>query len=78
MLEQSWRLGGASPAEIGALEAFAADPSLRAVTVSSHEVYGPHRPPSGAIVYFQEADARVGLITKYSTVDAYEYSSQRT
>src|SRR6185503_6987315 len=31
VLEQSWRLGGASGAEIGALEAFRADPSLRRV-----------------------------------------------
>ena len=40
VLEQSWRLGGASGAEIGALEAFRADPSLRVVRAISREVYG--------------------------------------
>ena len=40
VLEQSWRLGGASGAEIGALEAFRADPSLRAVRAMTREVYG--------------------------------------
>ena len=40
VLEQSWRLGGASGAEIGALEAFRADPSLRIVRATTREVYG--------------------------------------
>ena len=51
VLEPSWRLGGASGAEIAALEAFRAEPSLRAVDAVSIEVYGdnptvPEVPPS--------------------------------
>ena len=40
VLEQSWRAGGASGAEIAALEAFRADPSLPSVRAITREVYG--------------------------------------
>jgi uncharacterized protein DUF3182 len=67
VLEQSWRLGGASSAEIGALEAFRADPSLRTVRASSREVYGkaPVLPPNAA-VYFSGGDPHAGPLTKYA------------
>jgi hypothetical protein len=73
VLEQSWRIGGASPAEIGALEAFQADPNLGAVRASSVQVYGPAEIPipEGAVVYFQGEDSRVGPITKYAMVQPY-------
>ena len=49
VLEQSWRLGGASGAEIAALEAFRADPELRSVRASTVELYGEgHTPPPRA------------------------------
>ena len=66
MLEQSWRLGGASAAEIVALEAFSRDPALDAVRASTHEVHGECDLPSGAIVQFEGMDERVGPITKYA------------
>lgn len=69
VLEQSWRLGGATPAELAALEAFACDPALDGVRASSHEVHGEHEPPPGAIVHYRDVDPRWGLITKYSTVE---------
>ena len=67
VLEQSWRLGGASGAEIGALEAFRADPSLRRVGASSREVYGeaPVLPPNAA-VYFSGDDPYFKPLTKYA------------
>ena len=67
VLEQSWRPGGASGAEIGALEAFRADPSLRTVRASSREVYGkaPVLPPNAA-VYFSGDDAHSEPLTKYA------------
>ena len=40
VLEQSWRVGGATGAEIAALEAFRADPGLQVVHTSTVEVYG--------------------------------------
>ena len=45
VLEQSWRIGGASGAEVAALEAFRADPGLRAVRASTVEIYGEAEPP---------------------------------
>jgi hypothetical protein len=67
VLEQSWRLGGASGAEIGALEAFRADPSLRTVRAMSREVYGkaPVLPPN-AVLYFSGNDPHAGPLTKYA------------
>jgi hypothetical protein len=72
VLEQSWRVGGASPAEMAAFEAFQADKGLRAVRASSVEVYGEHVPPSHAVVHFCGVDPRVGRITKYSLIEPYE------
>jgi hypothetical protein len=67
VLEQSWRIGGATPAEVLALEAFAADPSLDTVRVSSVEVYGAtDAPPADVVVFFRGEDERVGAITKYA------------
>jgi hypothetical protein len=67
VLDQSWRLGGASGAEIGALEAFRVDPSLRAVRASSREVYGkaPVLAPN-ATVYFSGDDPHFEPLTKYA------------
>ena len=72
VLEQSWRIGGASGAEVAALEAFRDDPSLSVVRASTTEVYG-ERPalPSGATVYFQGVDNKVGQITKYARLEEY-------
>ncbi len=72
VLEQSWRIGGATPAELAAFEAFRADPALRAVRASSVEVYGEHEPPPHAVVHFRGVDARVGRIIKYSLIEPYE------
>ncbi len=78
VLEQSWRVGGASGAEIAALEAFRAEPALRAVRASTVELYGgggtaaPPPPPPRATVYFHGVDERVGPITKYATVEPAE------
>ncbi len=72
VLEQSWRVGGASGAEIGALEAFHADASLQAVRAASHEIYGiADDPPPGAVVYFRGLDPHVGALTKFTVVEAY-------
>ena len=70
VLEQSWRIGGASGAEIAALEAFAADPHLATVRACTVEVYGASdAPPAEAVVYFRDIDERVGPLTKYTTIE---------
>jgi hypothetical protein len=67
VLEQSWRIGGATSAEIAALEAFHADPPLTAVCAECTETYGDSEsPPAGATVYFRGIDPEVGFITKYA------------
>lgn len=71
VLEQSWRIGGATPAEVVALAAFAADPKLHRVRTSSHEVYDLIDPPPGAEVYFCAIDPAVGALTKYSVIDRH-------
>jgi len=72
VLEQSWRQGGASGAEIGALEAFRADPSLKIVRAMTREVYGETPAlPAGAVVYFSGVDASVGALTKYALTELY-------
>jgi hypothetical protein len=74
VLEQSWRIGGASGAEIAALEAFRADPGLRTVRSSTVEVYGARAapPPPRALVYFSGVDEKVGPISKYATLELYD------
>lgn len=70
VLEQSWRIGGASGAEIGALEAFRARPDLASVRAASVEIYGESPdPPADATVHFRGVDAAVGALTKYSRVE---------
>ena len=72
VLEQSWRLGGASGAEIGALEAFRADPSLEVVRAKTREIYGEApEVPAAAVVYYSGVDARVGALTKYALTEPH-------
>jgi len=73
VLEQSWRIGGASGPEVAALEAFRADPLLRAVRAHSTERYGAHTaPPPGAIVHFHGVDPVAGPLVKYTMVEPHE------
>ena len=71
VLEQSWRIGGASGAEILALQAFRDDPSRRVVRASTHEIYSDEVAiPAGARVYFDgQDDAGLGRLTKYAQVE---------
>jgi hypothetical protein len=72
VLEQSWRVGGATGAEIAALEAFRADPALQVVRASTFEVYGESQAPPHATVYFRGVDEHVGWLTKYAVVRAHD------
>ncbi len=75
VLEQSWRIGGASGAEIAAFEAFRADPALDVVHTSTVEIYGESGPlPSDAVVYFQDVDDSVGPLTKYARLESYGHT----
>ncbi|WP_206862232.1 DUF3182 family protein [Lysobacter changpingensis] len=72
VLEQSWRVGGATPAEVLALEAMHRDPQLSRVNVSTVEVHELVDPPLGAHVSFRAEDPAVGPITKYAMLDAQD------
>ncbi|MFC6840537.1 DUF3182 family protein [Xanthomonas theicola] len=65
VLEQSWRVGGATPAELAAVDAFQRQPGLRAVVAATVERYGEQDLPVGAQVYYRDEDPRVGRLTKY-------------
>jgi hypothetical protein len=71
VLEQSWRVSGATGAEIAALEAFRAEPTLQAVRASTFEIYGDADPPPHATVYFRGVDEQVGPMTKYALAEPY-------
>jgi hypothetical protein len=66
VLEQSWRVGGASGAEIAAFEAFRDDPSLESVRCSTVEIYDRVTPPVGATLYYAGDDPVAGPMTKYT------------
>lgn len=66
VLEQSWRIGGASGAEVVALSLMrhAARSRVRCATV---EIYGEAaQVPPRAIVHYHGVDAKVGPLTKYA------------
>jgi len=72
VLEQSWRIGGASGAEIAALHLFRERPTLRWVQASTHEVRGDDaRLPPGAELHYEGPDGHGGRLLKYSTVDGH-------
>jgi len=70
VLEQSWRIGGASGAEVAALAAFTDNPQLKVTRASTTEIYGEHADvPPDAVVYYQGIDDKVGRITKYARIE---------
>ncbi|MBI3966249.1 MAG: DUF3182 family protein, partial [Chloroflexi bacterium] len=73
VLEQSWRIGGASGPEVAALLAFEADPSLRVVRVASVERYGDGVVrPVDCRVHFDGIDPVEGRMQSYTAISACE------
>lgn len=75
VLEQSWRIGGASAAEVAALEYLRREPGVEAVRASTVEVYGAARVPPGALVQYSDDDAHTGPITKYAIVERHAHAA---
>jgi hypothetical protein len=70
VLEQSWRYGGASAAEVAALKAFAEKPELGIVRASTHELYGADAvAPPDADIYFDGEDKNVGRVLKFCVME---------
>lgn len=70
VLEQSWRVGGASAAEVFALELFDAEPACRRVHARTRETYGEPRVPADAWVLFDGEVPGLGRLCKYVEVIA--------
>jgi hypothetical protein len=69
VFEASWRVGGASPAEVAALRVLAESPSIQLVRVATVEAYGEQAaPPPGADVQFQGVDAQAGPLVRYTVI----------
>lgn len=73
VLEQSWRQGGASSAEVLALQAFADDPKLQRVHASSHEIFGSPDLPSDATLFYKGNDSELGEFCKYARLREHGY-----
>ncbi|MCY1399399.1 hypothetical protein D9M71_144530 [compost metagenome] len=72
VLEQSWRIGGASSAELAALEAFVADPALPVVRASSIEIFQEQTLPANARVIYRGSDEHGDFLLKYAMVEPYD------
>jgi hypothetical protein len=72
VLEQSWRLGGASSAELAALQSFVSDPQIRAICVSAVETYIDQPLPASAIEVYRGPAQDSDFLLKYVTVKSYD------
>lgn len=67
VLEQSWRIGGATGAELVALQAMREDPTLQRVDARTVEQPGRDVTlPAGAVLLYHGHDDETGWITKYA------------
>ncbi|KAA0982108.1 DUF3182 family protein [Pseudomonas sp. ANT_J28] len=72
VLEQSWRMGGASSAEVAALQSFVNDSGMRAIRVSSVETYIDQPLPADAIEVYRGPAQNSDFLLKYVTVKSYD------
>lgn len=72
VLEQSWRMGGASSAEVAALQSFVNHPTMRAIRVSSVETYIDQALPADAIEVYRGPAQDSEFLLKYVTVQSYD------
>jgi hypothetical protein len=72
VLEQSWRMGGASSAEVAALQSFINDQGMRAIRVSSVETYIEQPLPADAIEVYRGPAQNSDFLLKYVMVKPYD------
>ena len=66
VFESSWRVGGASTAELAAVSAFVHDPALQIVEASVVKAFGTGcEVPPDAVVHYRADDPEDGPITRY-------------
>jgi hypothetical protein len=67
VLESSWRVGGATAAELLAIRSFQKDPDLKTTRVTHIEEFGDGCiPPEGSLLHFQGEDPAAGRVTRYT------------
>ena len=73
VLEQSWRAGGATGAELAAFGYLREHPEATQVRVATYELYGgaasSSPAPQDAVIYFDGDDGSVGPLLKYARVE---------
>jgi hypothetical protein len=70
VLEQSWRVGGATGPELAALEVLRGQPGRHRVHAAGFELFGESPPPPAhAIVHYRGTDPQVGRLTKYTVIE---------
>ncbi|WP_411391241.1 DUF3182 family protein [Pseudomonas sp. MPB23] len=72
VLEQSWRMGGASSAEVAALQRFIDNPGLKAIQVASLETYVDQGLPADAVEVYRGPAENSDFLLKYVTVNPYD------
>ena len=78
VFESSWRVGGATGAEVAALAEFMRDSSVDVVEASHIEEFGRDRePPSGAVTSIQLDDPQDGPMIRYTVVRSIERIKRR-
>ena len=70
VLEQSWRVGGATPAELAALQAFGREPALAHLHACTRELHGQPA-PDGVDVYYAGVDPHLGPLVKYRATSRF-------
>ncbi|UCZ85471.1 DUF3182 family protein [Pseudomonas sp. L5B5] len=72
VLEQSWRVGGATGAELAALQVFRQQPEVCRLQASTHETGEQQRLPAGAVMLYRGADEAGGFLLKYAQVQNHD------
>jgi len=65
-------MGGASSAEVAALQSFVNDPSMHAIRVSSVETYSDQALSADAIEVYRGPAENSDFLLKYVTVKSYD------
>jgi uncharacterized protein DUF3182 len=69
VFESSWRVGGASPAELLALTEFKQDPDAQVIEAAHVTDFGKDREaPRGAVVHFEGDDPDAGPLIRYTMI----------
>lgn len=73
VLEQSWRIGGASGAEILAAREFKNQPGLSLVQASTFDAFGHDiQVPNRAVIHYRDVEQNVGPVVIYTVITRME------